>query len=77
MNTIAATAATAPPGGRTPHRARTAAIAALGVVCAAIVAAGMAIGGEPVPPRTPATPTASAPASPRQPYQASRATRPR
>ncbi len=64
MKTIAATAAPAPPGGRTPHRVRTAAVAALGVVCAAIVAAEMAIGGEPMPPPTPAAPAASAPTSP-------------
>jgi hypothetical protein len=53
------------PGGRKPLRARNAAIAALGVVSAVMVAAGVAIGGgEPTASLTPAAPAASAPASP-------------
>ena len=64
MHTTTTTPAPDLPGGRKPLRARNAAIAALGVVCAAIVAAGVAIGGEPTPSRTPAAPAASASASP-------------
>jgi hypothetical protein len=64
MHTTTPTPAPALPGGRKPLRARTAAIAALGVVCAAIVAAGITLGGKPVPSRTPAALAASTPASP-------------
>jgi len=65
MHTTTTTPAPALPGGRKPLRARNAAIAAIGIVSAAIVAAGIAIGGgKPVPSHTPAAPAASTPASP-------------
>lgn len=67
MHTTTTTTAPAPalPGGRKPLRARTAAIAALGIVSALMVAAGAAIGGgTPTPSQTPAAPAASTPARP-------------
>jgi len=51
------------PGGRSPLRARNAAIAALGIVSAVMVAAGVALGGGKPMPHAPAT-TAGAPALP-------------
>jgi hypothetical protein len=62
MHTTTTTPAPALPGGRRPLRGRNAAIAALGIVSAVMVAAGVAIGGgTPTPSHTPA---ASTPASP-------------
>jgi hypothetical protein len=59
------TPAPARPGGRRPLRARNAAIAALGIVSAVMVAAGVAIGGGmQTPSHPPAAPAASTPASP-------------
>jgi hypothetical protein len=64
MHTTTTTPAPALPGGRKPLRARNTAIAALGIVSAAMVAAGAAIGGgKPAPSHTPAAPAASPPAS--------------
>jgi hypothetical protein len=72
MHTTTTTAAPALSGGRKPLRARNAAIAALGIVSAVMVAAGVAIGGgKPVPPRT-AVPAASAPTLPAEPAPAQR-----
>jgi hypothetical protein len=64
MHTTTTTPAPALSGGRKPLRARNAAIAALGVACAAIVAAGITLGGKPTLSRTPDVPAASASASP-------------
>ena len=75
MHTTTTTPAPAPPGGRTQLRVRNAAIAALGVVSAAIVAAGITLGGgKPVPSHTPAAPAASTPASPAHLHERNAAT---
>jgi hypothetical protein len=61
MHTTTTTPLPALPGGRKPLGARNAAIAALGIVSAVMVAAGVAVGGDkPVPPHTPAAPAAPA-----------------
>ena len=61
------------PGGRKPLRARNAAIAALGIVSAVMVAAGVAIGGGKPMPHAPA-PAVSAPAIPAHLHEYSAAT---
>jgi hypothetical protein len=63
---------TALPGGRKPLRARNAAIAALGIVSAVMVAAGVAIGGGKPMPHAP-VPAAGAPALPAHPHEHSAA----
>jgi hypothetical protein len=61
------------PGGRKPLRARNGAIAALGIVSAVMVAAGVAIGGGKPMPHAPA-PAAGAPALPAHLHEYSAAT---
>ena len=61
MHATTTTPAPALPGGPALLRARNAAIAVLGIASAAIVAAGLAIGGDKTAPsHTPAAPAASA-----------------